>query len=111
MANERLINNVAVGANNVGFDAAGWLSEIPAKLVGEIHLAGHSLDADGRLLIDSHDEPVSELVWSLYEALIARIGPRPTLIERDGNVPPFAELIAERDRAQAILDSEMCLAA
>ena len=105
------VNNVAVGANNVGFDASGWLSEIPAKLVGEIHLAGHSLDADGQLLIDSHDSPVSEGVWSLYEALIARIGPRPTLIERDGNVPPFAELIAERGRAQAILDGEMRLAA
>ena len=105
------VNNVTVGANNVGFDAAAWLSAIPAKLVGEIHLAGHSQDAGGALLIDSHDEPVSERVWSLYEEFIARIGPRPTLIERDGNVPPFAELLAELGRAQAILDSEMRLAA
>ena len=105
------VNNVAVGANNVGFDAAQWLSEIPAKLVGEIHLAGHSVDANGQLLIDSHDAPVSEPVWHLYESFIARIGPRPTLIERDGNVPAFAELMAERDHAQAILDGEMCLAA
>ena len=105
------VNNVTVGANNVGFDAAAWLSEIPATLVGEIHLAGHSQDAGAALLIDSHDEPVSERVWSLYEEFIARIGPRPTLIERDGNVPPFAELLAERGRAQAILDSEMRLAA
>jgi uncharacterized protein (UPF0276 family) len=105
------VNNVAVGANNIGFDADAWLLEIPAKLVGEIHLAGHSLDADGALLIDSHDEPVSETVWSLYEDFIARIGPRPTLIERDGNVPPFAELIRERDRAQAILEGGLCLAA
>jgi uncharacterized protein (UPF0276 family) len=105
------VNNVAVGANNIGFDAAEWLSEVPAKLIGEVHLAGHSLDADGMLLIDSHDEPVSELVWKLYEALIARIGARPTLIERDGNIPPFAELIAERDRAQTLLDGEMRLAA
>lgn len=105
------VNNVAVGANNIGFDATAWLSEIPAKLVGEIHLAGHSVDANGELLIDSHDTPVSEQVWSLYEAFIARIGPTPTLVERDGNVPPFAELMAERDRAQAILDGEMRLAA
>jgi uncharacterized protein len=105
------VNNVAVGANNIGFDAAGWLLEIPAKLVGEVHLAGHSLDADGEQLIDSHDEPVSGMVWSLYEGLVARIGVRPTLIERDGNVPSFAELMAERDRAQAILDGEMRLAA
>ena len=105
------VNNVAVGANNVGFDAAHWLSEIPAKLVGEIHLAGHILDADGQLLIDSHDAPVSEPVWHLYESFIARIGPRPTLIERDGNVPAFADLMVERDRAQAILPGEMRLAA
>ena len=105
------VNNVVVGANNIGFDAAAWLLDIPAKLVGEIHLAGHSLDADGALLIDSHDEPVSEQVWSLYEDFIARIGPRPTLVERDGNVPPFAELIGERDRAQAILEGDLRLAA
>lgn len=105
------VNNVAVGANNIGFDAAGWLLDIPAKLVGEVHLAGHSLDADGALLIDSHDEPVSEQVWSLYEDFIARIGARPTLIERDGNVPPFAELVRERDRAQAILEGGLRLAA
>ena len=105
------VNNVAVGANNIGFDAAGWLLEIPAKLVGEVHLAGHSLDADGALLIDSHDELVSEQVWSLYEDFIARIGPRPTLIERDGNVPPFAELVRERDRAQAVLEGGLRLAA
>ncbi|MCH8614495.1 DUF692 domain-containing protein [Sphingomonas sp. SM33] len=105
------VNNVAVGANNIGFDAAAWLLDIPAKLVGEIHLAGHSLDADGALLIDSHDEPVSEAVWSLYEGFVDRIGPRPTLIERDGNVPAFAELIRERDRAQAVLEGGLRLAA
>jgi uncharacterized protein (UPF0276 family) len=105
------VNNVAVGANNLGFDAAQWLSEIPAKLVGEIHLAGHKLDANGQLLIDSHDAPISEPVWNLYESFIARIGRRPTLIERDGDVPAFAELMAERDRAQTILDGEMRLAA
>jgi hypothetical protein len=105
------VNNVAVGATNIGFDAVAWLLDIPAKLVGEIHLAGHSLDAGGELLIDSHDEPVSEAVWGLYESLIDRIGPRPTLIERDGNVPTFAELIRERDHAQAILDGGLRLAA
>jgi len=105
------VNNVAVGANNLGFDAAEWLQAIPGKLVGEIHLAGHSRDADGRLLIDSHDASVSEEVWSLYEDFVRAIGPKPTLIERDGNVPPFDELIRERNRAQAILDQEVRLAA
>ena len=105
------VNNVAVGAHNIGFDAAEWLAGIPANLVGEIHLAGHSVDADGQLLIDSHDVAVSEQVWSLYEDFITAVGLRPTLIERDGNVPSFAELMLERDRAQAVLEQEVRLAA
>jgi len=105
------VNNVAVGAHNLGYDAAAWLDAIPATQVGEVHLAGHSLDSEGTLLIDSHDEPIGEQVWGLYEAFIARVGAKPTLIERDGNVPPFAELIAERHHAQLILGEEMALAA
>ncbi len=105
------VNNVVVGAHNLGFDAASWLSSIPAQLIGEIHLAGHARDAEGTLLIDSHDEPVSDDVWRLFEALIARIGPTATLIERDGNVPSFTELMAERDRAQSILGGGLAIAA
>jgi uncharacterized protein (UPF0276 family) len=105
------VNNVAVGAHNLGYDPAAWLEAVPEKAVGEIHLAGHSLDAEGTLLIDSHDAPVGDQVWSLYEQFVARIGPRATLIERDGNVPPFAELMRERERAQAILAGDMALAA
>ena len=105
------MNNVAVGAHNTGFNATEWLDAIPGDRVGEIHLAGHSLDAEGTLLIDSHDEPVSPEVWALYELLIARIGPRPTLIERDGNVPAFAELMRERQAAQALVVGDIALAA
>ena len=105
------VNNVAVGAHNLGYDPAAWLEAIPAKLVGEIHLAGHSLDGEGTLLIDSHDAAVSDDVWRLYDDLIARIGARPTLIERDGNLPPFAELMAERQRAQDALEGSLALAA
>ena len=105
------VNNVAVGAHNLGYDAAAWLEAIPAKLVGEIHLAGHSLDDEGTLLIDSHDAPVSDDVWELYETFVARIGPKPTLIERDGNLPPFAELLSERARAQDIIGGSLALAA
>jgi uncharacterized protein (UPF0276 family) len=105
------VNNVAVGAHNLGYDPGAWLEAIPATLVGEIHLAGHSADAEGTLLIDSHDQPVSDRVWALYEALVERIGARPTLIERDGNVPPFAELLAERRRAQRVLDGTLARAA
>ena len=105
------VNNVAVGAHNLAYSAADWLAAIPGKLVGEVHLAGHSLDDEGTLLIDSHDQPVNQQVWTLYDDFVGRIGARPTLIERDGNVPPFAELLGERDRAQARLDGGRALAA
>ena len=101
------VNNVAVGAHNLGYDPAAWLEAIPARLVGEIHLAGHTRDAEGTLLIDSHDEVVSDDVWRLYDDFVARIGPRPTLIERDGNLPPFDEVMRERERAQRTLESEL----
>ena len=105
------VNNVVVGAHNLAFDPSDWLEAIPADQIGEIHLAGHSVDAEGTLLIDSHDEPVSEKVWDLYASLVARIGPRPTLIERDGNVPPFADLMRERERAQRTITGELAIAA
>jgi uncharacterized protein len=105
------VNNVAVGAHNLGHDPVAWLEAVPADHVGEIHLAGYSLDAEGTLLIDSHDAPISDDVWGLYETLIARVGPRPTLIERDGNLPPFAELMRERERAQSTLMGDLALAA
>jgi hypothetical protein len=63
------------------------------------------------LLIDSHDAPVAPEVWALYERLIARIGPRPTLVERDDNIPSFAELLGERQRAQDVLRFAARLAA
>lgn len=99
------INNVHVSATNLKASAAGYLDALPDEAIGEIHLAGHTPDPEWgeALLIDSHDAPISGTVWDLYERTIARIGPRPTLIERDDNVPAFAELMRERDQAQAIL--------
>lgn len=99
------VNNVHVSAHNLGFDAADWLDAVPAAAVHEIHLAGHSPDPvlGRQLLIDSHDRPVDAQVWSLYARLIARIGARPTLIERDEQIPDFASLLAERDIAERIL--------
>ncbi|PYC20022.1 MNIO family bufferin maturase [Pseudomonas mosselii] len=98
------VNNVYVSAHNLGFDAADYLARFPAQAITEIHLAGHRHDDQGALLVDSHDAAIAAPVWSLYQQLIARIGPRPTLIERDGNIPAFAELLAERALAQATLD-------
>ena len=73
----------------------------------EVHLAGHTPDPllGQALLVDSHDAPVAPAVWALYARLIARIGPRPTLIERDDQLPPFAELLAERRQAHVLLQA------
>lgn len=99
------LNNVQVSAHNLDFDPAGYVDAFPAEAILELHLAGHSHDGGGSgLLVDSHDAPIDEAVWALYRRLIERIGPRPTLIERDDHIPPFAELLAERDIAQAVLD-------
>jgi uncharacterized protein (UPF0276 family) len=99
--------HVAVSANNLGFSAGAYLDALPCEAIAEIHLAGHRPDPQlgDALLIDSHDAPVAETVWALYDRLIARAGAVPTLIERDGNLPAFAELMAERDRAAAILQA------
>jgi len=99
------VNNVYVSANNLGFQPESVIDAVPANLVAEIHLAGHSADPSlgQKLLIDSHDAPIAPAVWSLYDRLIQRIGPRPTLIERDEHIPRFAELLAERDHAHALM--------
>lgn len=99
------VNNVHVSSRNLGFDASAWLDRFPGEAVMEIHIAGHSSDPalGDSLLIDSHDAPVAPEVWALYRRLVERIGARPTLIERDGNVPAFDALLAERDMAAAEL--------
>lgn len=100
------VNNVFVSARNLRYDAEAWLDAVPADAVGEIHLAGHVADVrmGARLLIDTHGEAIAEPVWSLFERFVARIGPRPTLIERDENLPSFKSLMQERTRAADILD-------
>ncbi|MCG8293229.1 DUF692 domain-containing protein [Pseudomonas entomophila] len=101
------VNNVHVSAHNLGFSAPDYLARFPAQAITEVHLAGHSHDDQGTLLIDSHDARIAEPVWTLYRQLIQRIGPRPTLIERDGNIPTFDDLLAERAIAQAILTGDL----
>lgn len=105
------VNNVFVSARNHGFDAAAWLAEIPGDLVGEIHLAGHTVkDIDGvELRIDDHGSAVGGEVWALYEGVIARIGPKPTLIEWDTDVPPLQELLEEASKAGAIMSDKAAI--
>jgi uncharacterized protein (UPF0276 family) len=97
------VNNAFVSAVNLGLGFGAYLDALPGAAIEEIHLAGHSCDAQSPLLIDSHDAPVSKAVWRGFERLVARIGARPTLIERDDRLPPFAVLIEERGRAHVVL--------
>ena len=101
------VNNVFVSATNHGYSALEYLSEFPLEHVGEIHLAGHAeqIDDEGdRLLIDSHDGPVADAVWKLFEIVVGRCGPIPTLVEWDSNIPEWPVLKAEAAAARAILD-------
>ncbi len=107
------VNNVYVSASNLGGSAEAYIDAFPGASVMEIHLAGHTPDPNlgAALLVDSHDAPVAPAVWALYARLIARIGARPTLIERDDNLPDFATLFAERERAEAVLRTPLARAA
>jgi hypothetical protein len=100
------VNNVFVAATNQQTDPMGYLDAFPLDHVGELHLGGHDADTDDHgapLLIDSHGAPVADPVLALYAHVVARGGPRPTLIEWDADVPPFAVLQDEAARASAIL--------
>jgi uncharacterized protein (UPF0276 family) len=94
------VNNVYVSSVNHGFDAREYLAALPAAAVRQIHLAGHT--RRGAKRVDTHDEPVCAEVWSLYEDASAILGPRATMIERDGNIPPLAELLDELDMARRL---------
>ena len=89
------VNNVFVSASNHGFDPLSYIRGIPAERVRQVHLAGHS-QGDG-LLIDTHDHPVPAGVWSLYEVACRHLGPVATMIERDAEIPPLAELLSVLD--------------
>jgi uncharacterized protein (UPF0276 family) len=84
---------------NHGFDASRYLRAIPKERVRQFHLAGHS-DMNGHL-IDTHDHPIAAPVWKLYREALEHFGPVPAMIERDDNIPPLAELVAELDLARA----------
>ncbi|HCZ00500.1 MAG: hypothetical protein A3D16_01825 [Rhodobacterales bacterium RIFCSPHIGHO2_02_FULL_62_130] len=99
------VNNVFVSCTNHGTNSRDWLAAIPLHLVGEIHLGGHDTEElpSGPLLIDSHGAAVADPVWSLYAEVVSRIGPLPTLVEWDNNLPDWPVLLAEAARAGAIL--------
>jgi len=99
------VNNVYVSAGNHGFDAGRYIEAMPRDAVQEIHLAGHAVRQIGEttLRIDDHGSAVCDAVWDLYRATLRRLGPVPTLIEWDSNVPELPVLVGEAATANRIL--------
>ena len=92
------VNNIFVSGSNHGFDPGAYLDGVPFERVRQIHLAGHS---QGRtMLIDTHDHPVPDPVWDLYQEACRRCGPVATMIERDDDIPPLDTLLDELDIAR-----------
>jgi uncharacterized protein (UPF0276 family) len=96
------VNNIYVSSVNHGFDPLRYLDAIPPGVVQEIHLAG--FDSNGLCLIDTHGKPVYGPVWNLYGEALSRVGPVPTLIEWDTDIPSLEVLLAEAAKAQTILE-------
>lgn len=99
------VNNVHVSAFNHGFDAADYIARLPHERIVQVHLAGPT-DC-GSYLIDSHDHPVPEPVWQLYALAQRLTGGVATLLEWDGRIPPYPELLAELDKARMVLAGHM----
>lgn len=103
------VNNVYVNARNHGRDALTMLKELPLERTRYIHLAGF-LD-EGWVVIDTHGAPVAEEVWTLYRQALGLVGPAPTLIEWDLQIPPLDVVLDQADRARAIQDDVRSAAA
>jgi len=99
------INNVYVSAANLGTNASTYVSALPAHLVHEIHLGGFtSTTIDGKeILIDSHNRHIVPAVWDLYREAIQQLGPQPTIIEWDKDLPSLGTLCLEAYRAEQIM--------
>ena len=97
------VNNVYVSARNLAFDPADYIAHFPMANVRQIHIAGHSQGQD--VLVDTHDQPVCDAVWDLFETAMTRVGPVAVMIERDNNIPPIGELLDELAMARACADA------
>ena len=96
------VNNIYVSARNFGFNPIAYLDALPVEATGEIHLAGHHTAEDVDILIDDHGSRVAQPVWELYAAALRRLGPVPTLIEWDTNLPALEVLLDEARHAQEL---------
>jgi uncharacterized protein (UPF0276 family) len=99
------VSNVYLTAENLGFDAYEYLDEFPGGAVDELHLGGFTRETDelgAPVIIDTHAAAIADGVWDLYAHALRRFGPRPTLIEWDNELPTFARLLAEAERADLV---------
>jgi uncharacterized protein (UPF0276 family) len=103
------VNNIYVSSHNHGFDARAFLDGIPAHRVQQFHLAGH--EHGETLIIDTHDAPIIDPVWDLYAQALRKFGSVSTMIERDDQMPPLAELLTELEHARTIAGAHLSVAA
>jgi hypothetical protein len=101
------VSNAFLSAANMGYDAYRYIDEFPAHAVAELHLGGFTRETDdatpgGEILIDTHAGTIDEGAWDLFAYALRSFGPRPTLIEWDNELPAFAHLLAEANRADAV---------
>ncbi len=100
------VSNVHVSSHNMGYDARAYIDGLPADAIGELHLGGFTVEDDGdsgaTVLVDTHSDRIADPAWELYAYALGRFGPRPTLIEWDNELPPFATLINEAARADQV---------
>jgi uncharacterized protein (UPF0276 family) len=101
------VNNICVSAHNIGTDPIEYLDLLPAASIGEIHLAGHSVNIVGgrKVLIDDHASRVPGAVWELYQEALVHFGNQPTLIEWDADLPELDTLLAEAAKARFVADT------
>lgn len=101
------VNNIYVSSQNNGFSANKYLENIKPEIVGEMHLAGHSVRKFGkeRILVDTHNNFVCDEVWNLYKIATKRFRNAPTLIEWDQDIPAFSVLMGEAKKAEKIVTS------
>ncbi len=97
------LNNLYVNHKNLGYDIQSYLKKLPIERIKQLHLGGH--EQRGDFLVDTHGSAICDAVWELYEHVITHFGPIPTLIEWDNNVPSFEDLMAEREKADAIIET------
>jgi hypothetical protein len=95
------VNNIYVSSQNHDFDPFEYLNSVPAERVAQIHIAGHSKYE--KYILDTHDHPVIDPVWKLYERAIERVGQTATLLEWDDRIPSFEEVHVEARKAEKYL--------